>query len=370
MQVVEEGKKFGVECEQSRDGKFSGKIIVTNYERLHYFDPAIFSGMVCDESSILKNFDGSRKQEITEFMRKMPFRLLCTATAAPNDYIELGTSSEALGEMGYMDMLNYFFKNDQNNSNTGRYHGKTMKWRFKKHAEIAFWQWVSSWARALRKPSDLGFDDGPFILPSIVESQHEIKNTRPHPGKLFVEEARNLQEQREELRMTLNERCEKTAEIATHDSPIVIWCHLNDEANLLEKQIPGAVQVAGRHPDEKKEERLSAFSNGEIRALVTKPKIAGFGLNWQHCSHMTFFPSHSYEQYYQAVRRLWRFGQKNSVRVDIVTTPGMKSVLNNLQHKAKAADEMFSQLVKYMNDSIKIERKGYHKTKEEVPAWL
>ena len=369
-QVVDEGEKFGIECEQSRDGKFSGKIVVTNYERLHYFNSGDFIGVVCDESSVLKNFDGTRKQAITEFMRKMPYRLLCTATAAPNDYIELGTSSEALGEMGYMDMLNFFFKNDLNNSNVGRYCGKTMQWRFKKHAETAFWQWVSSWARALRKPSDLGFEDGPFMLPALVESQHEIKNTRPHPGKLIVEEAHGLKEQREELRMTLQERCEKTAEISTHDRPVVIWCHLNDEGDLLEKLIPGAVQVAGKHTDEQKEDRLTDFSKGNIRALVTKPKIAGFGLNWQHCSHMTFFPSHSYEQYYQAVRRLWRFGQKNSVRVDIVTTPGMQSVLSNLQRKAESADEMFTQLVRYMNDSIKIERKERHTKKEEVPAWL
>lgn len=369
-QVVQEGQKFGIDCEQSRDGRFKGKIVVTNYERLHYFDEKDFIGVVCDESSILKNFDGSRKTAITYFMCKMPYRLLSTATAAPNDYVELGTSSESLGMLGYMDMLNRFFKNDQNNSSTGRHYGAQIKWRFKKHAEPVFWRWVTSWARAIRKPSDLGFEDGPFILPPLIEDQHEIKHSRPHPGKLFVEEARGLKEQREELRMTLKERCEKVAEIVQHDKPFVVWCQLNDEGDLLEKLIPQAMQVAGKHSDDEKERRLNAFSDGEVQGLITKPKIAGFGMNWQHCSHMTFFPSHSYEQYYQGVRRCWRFGQKNRVRVDIITTPGMASVLENLQRKAEAADKMFSQLVECMNDSLAIQNENLHKKQMEVPQWL
>jgi len=184
-QIVEEGVKFGIECEQSRNGKFNGKIIITNYERLHYFSSSDFIGMVCDESSILKNFNGIRKSEITNFMKKLPYRLLCTATAAPNDYIELGTSSEALGMLGFIDMLNRFFKNDLNTSDTGRYHGKSMNWRFKKHAEQVFWRWMTSWARAIRKPSDIDGDDTHFILPTLTEVEHEIKATRPHPGKLF-----------------------------------------------------------------------------------------------------------------------------------------------------------------------------------------
>ena len=370
-QTVKEGNKFGIECEQSRDGKFSGKIIVTNYERLHYFDPSDFVGVVCDESSCLKNFDGKRKKEVTEFMKKVSYRLLCTATASPNDYIELGTSSESLGELGYMDMLNRFFKNDQATSDTKnsyfRIGGNRPKWRFKKHAEIIFWKWVSSWARAIRKPSDLGFNDDDFILPPLIENQIEIKNTRPMPGRLFPEEAVGLKEQRDELRYTLKERCEKVAEIVNHDKPVVVWCNLNDEGDYLEQIIPDAVQVAGKHSDNEKESRLTDFSNGNIRALITKTKIAGFGLNWQHCSHTTFFPSHSFEQYYQGVRRMWRFGQKKPVTVDMITTPGMVTVLNNLTRKAKAADKMFIELIDHMNDAVKIDRKSEFLQKEEVP---
>jgi len=373
-QTVKEGNKFGIECEQSRDGKFSGKIIVTNYERLHYFDPSDFVGVVCDESSCLKNFDGKRKKEVTEFMKKVSYRLLCTATASPNDYIELGTSSESLGELGYMDMLNRFFKNDQATSDTKnsyfRIGGNRPKWRFKKHAEIIFWKWVSSWARAIRKPSDLGFNDDDFILPPLIENQIEIKNTRPMPGRLFPEEAVGLKEQRDELRYTLKERCEKVAEIVNHDKPVVVWCNLNDEGDYLEQIIPDAVQVAGKHSDNEKESRLTDFSNGNIRALITKTKIAGFGLNWQHCSHTTFFPSHSFEQYYQGVRRMWRFGQKKPVTVDMITTPGMVTVLNNLTRKAKAADKMFIELIEHMNDAVKIDRKSEFLQKEEVPSWL
>jgi hypothetical protein len=368
-QTVREGEKFQIECHRSSNGQPAGKITVTNYERLHLFDKNDYVGIVCDESSILKNFDGSRRKVITDFARKLPYRLLCTATAAPNDYIELGTTSEALGELGYSDMLNRFFKNDQNNSISRRAYGKAIKWRFKKHAQKPFWQWVSSWARAMRKPSDLGFKDGDFILPPLTENQLVIKNTQPLPGELFVRPALGLREQREELRLTLKERCERAAEVLNGNTVAVAWCHMNDEGDLLEKLIPDSVQVAGSDSDEKKEERLSAFSNGEVRVLVTKPKIAGFGLNWQHCNHMTFFPSHSFEQYYQSVRRCWRFGQTRPVQVDIITTGGGLSVLQNLQNKAKAADKMFDELVTYMNDAIKIE-KHEMTNKMEVPSWL
>jgi hypothetical protein len=247
--------------------------------------------------------------------------------------------------------------------------GKKSFWRFKKHAEKIFWQWVSSWARALRKPSDLGFEDDRFILPPLVENQVFIDNTKPLPGELFVRPVRGLKEGREELRLTLTERCEKVAELVQNNGIALIWCHLNAEGDLLEDIIPDAKQVSGSDSDAKKEELLKAFSNGEIRVLITKPKIAGFGLNWQHCNHMTFFPSHSFEQYYQGVRRCWRFGQEKPVTVDIVTTGGGKSVLENLQRKSKAADTMFSELVNYMNDSIRIDQQQYSKV-VEAPKWL
>ena len=373
-QTVREGGKFGVECRRSNDGKPAGKITVTNYERLHLFNADDYVGVVADESSILKNFDGTRRGEITEFMKKRPYRLLCTATAAPNDYIELGTTSEALGELGFTDMLTRFFKNEQNTISPMRAYmttgGSAPKWRFKKHAERPFWQWVSSWARAIRKPSDMGFDDGPFILPPLIEHQTMIENKRPLEGELFVRPAIGLKEQRDELRLTMEQRCKKAAELVQTNGIAVVWCHFNAEGDMLEKLIPGAIQVSGSDSDDRKEEALNAFSDGKVRVLITtKPKIAGFGLNWQHCAHMTFFPSHSFEQYYQSVRRCWRFGQTRPVTVDIITTGGGTEVLKNLQRKAHAADRMFSELVTYMNDSLKTEKKLYDK-EMEAPSWL
>ncbi len=373
-QTIREGEKFGIECKRSIDGNHNGGIVVTNYEKLHYFDRNDFIGVICDESSILKNFDGARRKIITEFLKKMPYRMLCTATAAPNDYIELGTSAEALGAMGHMDMLGRFFKNTQNTIDTKRHWAKNgsagPKWRFKRHAEQPFWKWVCSWARAVRKPSDLGFDNGNFVLPELIERETVIDFSRPLPGKLFTEPARNLHEQRQERRHTLTERCETAAEKVQGPEPAVIWCHLNDEGDLLEKIIAGAKQVKGADSDEKKEATLLAFANGDLSKLVIKPKIGAFGLNWQHCSHMTFFPSHSYEQYYQGVRRCWRFGQKNPVTVDIVTSQGELAVLKNLQRKAAAADKMFDQLVGYMNDSLEIKRETGPTGKEILPTWL
>ena len=372
-QTLREAEKFGIECKRSDNGNISSKITITNYERVHYFNTNDFIGVVCDESSILKNFNGTRKRIITEFLRTRPYRLLGTATAAPNDYIELGTTSEALGELGYMDMLNRFFKNDQSTSGTKRQWsvngGSAPKWRFKKHAQSSFWQWVSSWAKALRNPSDLGFNDTDFKLPELLEKQTIIDNQKPLPGELFVRPAFGLKEQREELKITLQERCEKAAEQVDNTHPVILWCNLNAEGDLLEKLIPDATQVSGSDSDEKKEKKLLGFSTGENRILITKPKIGGFGMNWQHCHKVSFFPTHSFEQYYQAVRRCWRFGQKSNVVVNIITTKGNLNVLNNLKRKAKAADNMFTQLISFMNNPIKLNIEKYNK-KMEVPSWL
>lgn len=378
-QTLAEAAKFGIECHRSIQGELHDGINVTNYERLHYFRPEDFAGVVCDESSILKSFDGKRRGEITEFMRKLPYRLLATATAAPNDYIELGTSSEALGELGHMDMLGRFFKNDQNTIKpmVYRHHGQNFakldegaKWRFKGHAELAFWRWVSSWARAIRKPSDFGFNDGAFILPPLNEVDHLVDTKTIAAGMLFSLPAVGLKEQREERRRTIEERCEKAAQLVQHDQPAMVWCHLNDEGDLLEKLIPDAVQISGQDSDEAKEEKFIAFINGQSRVLVTKPKIGAWGLNLQHCAHVTFFPSHSYEQYYQGIRRCWRFGQKRPVTVDIVTTEGEKSVMKNLQRKAVAADQMFDRLVEHMSESQTIERDIKFTKQEAIPSWL
>ncbi len=374
-QTVREAEKFGIEAARSRDGSLPSNLVVTNYERLHLFDSKDFVGCVCDESSILKNYDGAFKAHITDFMRKMSYRLLCTATAAPNDYIELGTSSEALGELGFMDMLGRFFKNDTNpTSDTRRKYAQAgcevPKWRFKWHAEMPFWQWVCSWARAVRKPSDIGFDDGPFKLPPLIERDHIIQPRKPREGMLFDLPSNGLWEQREERRRTIDERCRMAAELAAQHETSILWCYLNDEGDLLEKLVPDAVQVCGSQSDDEKEEKLVAFLTGQAKRLITKPMCAGFGLNLQHNAHMTFFPSHSYEQYYQSVRRSWRFGQKRPVTVDVVASKGEAVVMSNLQRKAAAADQMFTRLVACMNDAMRIDTSRKFENNLEAPSWL
>lgn len=369
-QMVSEAEKFGIEATRSRDGEVSGRIVVTNYERLHMFDPNDFAGVACDESSILKSFDGTRKDQITKFMRKTPYRLLATATAAPNDYIELGTSSEALGYMGAMDMLGRFFKNDQNNVATKRMYGEAPKWRFKGHAETPFWQWVTSWARACRKPSDLGFSDDRYELPRLIQRESLVDLDDAPDGMLFVLPAVNLFEQRAERKRTLEDRCERAAHLADHSDPAVIWCHSNDEGDLLERLIPDAVQVSGKDSDDAKEAKFEAFGRGEARVMITKPRIGAWGLNWQHCAHVIYFPSHSYEQYYQAVRRCWRFGQKRDVTVDLVMTEGERKVMENLANKSSKADKMFENLVAEMQNACGIDHTVTYKHKEEVPSWL
>lgn len=371
-QTVREGEKFGIECRRSSDG--SGvdgcRVVVTNYERLNHFRADDFSGVVCDESSILKSFDGSRRLEISEFMKKTPYRLLATATAAPNDYVELGTSSEALGYLGHMDMLNRFFKNDANNSATKRMYGEAPEWRFKGHAELAFWRWVASWARACRKPSDLGFDDGRLTLPPLIENTHLIETREAPSGMLFAVPGRNLAEQRDERKRTVTDRCEKVAQLADTGKQVLAWCHMNSEGDTLEQMIPDSVQISGADSDEKKERTFLDFAEGNIRVLVTKPKIGAWGLNFQKCNHVTYFPSHSYEQYYQSIRRCWRYGQTSPVTVDIVMTEGDRRVMENLQRKNEAASVMFANLVSEMNRGASVDRKRDYTQKEELPSWL
>jgi hypothetical protein len=368
-QTLREAEKFGIEAAKSAGGTPSSKISVTNYEKLEHFNPQDFAGVVCDESSILKSFDGTRRNQITDFMRKMPYRLLATATAAPNDYIELGSSSEALGYMGQMDMLNRFFKNDQNNSATRRMYGEAPKWRFKGHAETPFWRWVCSWARALRKPSDLGFDDGPFNLPALIENRHIVDTVAPPNGMLFNLPASTLPEQREEKKRSIKDRCEKVASLVDHGKPAIVWCQFNEEAEYLERIIAGAGQVSGSDSEEAKERKFMDFIEGRMRVLVSKPKIGALGLNFQHCAHVVYFPSHSFEQYYQAVRRCWRFGQTSEVRVDVVMTEGEKKVMDNLARKAAQAAVMFDNLVAEMNAAISMSTKRDFKKQVEVPPW-
>ena len=354
-QTVGEAERFGIEAVRSSGGKPQAGIVVTNYERLHHFSPDDFGGVICDESSILKNFDGATKAAVTEFMRTIPYRLLCTATAAPNDYHELGTSSEALGYLGYQDMLSRFFKEDiiKDYLGWGR-----KAYRFRGHAEEPFWRWVCSWARACRKPSDLGFDDGRLVLPPLREHEVVVHSSKTRAGMLFSLPAESLQDQREERRITLEDRCEEAARIVgRHDAASVVWCHLNDEADLLERLIPDCRQVSGSQSEDEKEEILLAFQRGQLKRLVTKPKIGCFGLNWQHCHSVVTFASHSWEQYYQAVRRCWRFGQTQPVDVHVIATEGEVGVLANLRRKANAADRMFESLVRHMGNALAVDHR-------------
>lgn len=373
-QMVREAEKFGIEAHRSRDGKIVGKITITNYEQLDKYDPADFTGIVCDESSILKNYDGKTKEAITIFARKMKYRLLATATAAPNDFIELGTSSEALGYLGYMDMLGKYFVNDQNNCATnqrGRFNDAT-KWRMRGWAQEHFWRWVASWARAVRFPSDIGFSDDGYFLPELKEMEHELRDLDNMPqGLLFSVPAVGLKEVRDETVATIPDRCERAAQIANDtDDFITVWCNRNDEGDLLEKLIPGCIQVSGKDSDEAKEEKLSAFTEGKIKKLVIKPKIGAFGLNWQHCNHMVYFPTYSYEQYYQAVRRHWRFGQKRPVNVEVVYSEGSSFMMDGLRAKKQQAIKMFDKLVEYMNDAINVSINRDYTVKPSIPDWL
>lgn len=393
-QTEREAAKFGITVTRSQDGQHSGGIVVTNYERLQHFNPRDFAGVVCDESSILKGFGGATRKRITRFMAKLPYRLLCTATAAPNDYVELGTSSEALGELSHSDMLKRFFQQlddkgqkketkqqeqaevlmqaDPNYFKKLAYRvAQTIgQWRLKHHAIQHFWRWVASWSRACRMPSDLGFADGNFKLPSLTERDHIVKVDTPPPGMLFNMPAIGMGEERQERRRTMNERCEFVAQLVDHDGPAVIWCHMNEEADLLEEIIPNSKQIAGKTPDDRKIELYDAFADGSLQRLIIKPKIGAFGLNWQHCNHVVTFASHSYEQYYQSVRRCWRFGQTRPVQVDVVATEGELRVIGNVRKKAERAEAMFASLVRSMNEATKIERINNYTNKPEVPTWL
>lgn len=370
QQIDAEGEKFGVEAAVSRDGSAPAPVTVTNYERLHHFDPTRFGGVVCDESSAIKAFDSRRRAVVTEFLRPMRYRLLATATAAPNDYTELGTSSEALGYLGHMDMLNRFFTNKRKNSATGRYRGQGAEWRFKGHAEEGFWRWVSSWARAVRRPSDLGYPDDGFELPPLVQREHVIEARRAPEDRLFAVEASGLRDERDELRRTLDERCEAAAALLGDHEPGIAWCNLNAESERLAALVDGAVELRGSDRVDEKEEKLLAFSRGEIRVLVSKASICGWGLNWQHCNRMTFFPSHSYEQMYQAIRRCWRFGQTRPVTVDLVTTNAGVATLKSIRRKAEQADRMFDALVRHMREGRGARRDDAHGKEMELPEWL
>jgi len=372
-QTEREARKFGFDCKVSRDGSIHDRITITNYERLHYFKQEDFAGAVLDESSGIKAFGGKRRKQITRFFNKLPYRLLCTGTPSPNDFIELGTQSECLGVMTQSEMLNYFFRETQYMRHTVFREGdfwNTTKWYFKPHSEQPFWKWVASWARAARLPSDLGFDDNGFILPPLEYVQTIVDVPYIPPGELFPRPAITLQEQKAEAKKTTRERCKKVAELMDDGKPAIVWCHLNEEGLALIKMIDGAVEVAGRHSDDYKEQALNDFALGKFRVMVTKPKIACWGMNYQHGSHMSFFPTHSYEQFHQGISRCHRFGQKERVLVDIVSSPGEAHVIEGLGIKIAQADRMFSSLCKYMSDSVSMYETDRHLKVPQIPEWI
>lgn len=343
-QTIREGAKFGISATYCRDQQSAdesgSQIIITNYEMLEKFDPTKYTGVVLDESSILKSYTGKFRNLIIDSFQETPYRLACTATPAPNDFMELGNHAEFLGAMSRVEMLSMFFVHDG---------GETQKWRLKGHAEEPFWKWLCSWSVMIRKPSDIGYDDGGFILPEMVIHQHQIKSEAIPEGFLFAVEAQTLQERQQARRASTDERVKECAGLITDNDPWLIWCNMNDESAKLTKSIQDAVEVKGSDKQDVKEQRLIGFSDGDIRVMVTKPSIAGFGMNWQHCSNMAFVGlSDSYEQFYQAVRRCWRFGQKKTVNVHVITADTEGAVVRNIQRKEADAERMASEMVKHM----------------------
>jgi len=370
FQFILEAEKLGIDdIEYSKDGTYSKNIVVCNYERLQHFDSNDFKGVVLDESSILKNFDGKIKQQVTSFVKKIPYRFLSTATPSPNDFIELGTSSEALGYMGYMDMLSKFFKN--NSSSIDPKHAGE-KWYLKPHAEKDFFAWVNQWSIMVKMPSDLGFSDDRYILPKLITNTHTVKNKSllDIDGQLqmFNKSAKGFNEVRHEVKQTIEERCIKAVSLAKGKTS-VYWCNRNEESKLLSSLDSEAVEIVGSMTMEKKEQILLDFANGKIKRLITKASMTSFGLNWQHCSHTVFFPTYSYEQYYQALRRFYRFGQKNNVTVDLVISDGQSGVMKSLQTKTKKAIELYENLNKNVNGSFHQTIKEFNKT-IELPKFI
>lgn len=372
FQFIDEANGLGIDdIGHSKDGTLNSKIVVCNYERLHLLNADDFVCVMLDESSILKNFAGKIRDQIVAFIKRVPYRFLSTATPSPNDFIELGNSSEALGYMGYMDMLTKFFKSNQNsvdsnNRNIGE------KFYLKPHAERDFFAWVNQWSVMVKKPSDLGFSDEGYDLPALHVNKHIVHNEKTwcidDQAALFAMPAKSMTEVREEQKLTVAERCEKAVALAFGKTS-VYWCNLNEESALLAELDEDAVEIIGGMSIDQKEEILVSFAKGEIQRLVTKAKMTSMGLNWQHCNHTVFFPTWSYEQYYQAIRRFWRFGQKREVTCDMVISEGQERVMEALEQKTEKAIELYSNLVQAAN------RDFSHTTKEfnqsiQLPEFL
>jgi len=351
QQTVREGVKFGIEVNYCRSqSEVKPGITIANYEMLEHFDNKYFTGLVLDESSILKSYGGETRKQITEFAQSIDFRLACTATPAPNDLIELINHAEFLGIMSGKEIIALFFTQDGNT---------THNWRLKGHAKKDFWRWMSQWSVAIRKPSDMGYEDGDFVLPELVYHDINVKVNKPTDGYLFAIEAQTLQERLEARRETIDDRVLDCAAIVNNSAEqFIIWCNLNSESEKLKKSIPGSVEVKGSDTVKHKEETAMKFQSGEIRVLISKPTIYGFGLNFQNCHNVVFVGlSDSYEQFYQAVRRCWRFGQIKPVNAYIITAETEGAVLNNIKRKERQSNEMFNEIVNHMKD-LQINKKG------------
>ena len=360
-QTVREGQKFGIDVTIARDqSQVTDGITITNYEMLPHFDASEFAGIVLDESSILKAHDGKTRNEIIDLFRDTPYKLACTATPAPNDHMELGNHAEFLGTMTRTEMLSMFFVHDG---------GETSKWRLKGHAESVFWEWVASWAVLMRSPSDLGYSADGFDLPALNVDKHiiEAEGVKADDA-LFATAAVSLLDQGRARKQTINLRVSECAEMVnSNDRPWLVWCDLNDESAALAASIPDAIEVKGADSPEHKTDAMMGFSEGRYRVLVTKPSICGFGMNWQHCSDMAFVGlSHSYEQYYQAVRRCWRFGQEREVNAHIIVTNLEQAIVDNVMRKEADAVRMAEGMVEHTK---KITSEAIHGTKRDEAVY-
>lgn len=349
-QTVREGEKFGIDVAYQRYGSESEKITITNYEMMGNFDPAAYAGIILDESSILKSQDGKTRKAIIDAFSKTDYRLACTATPAPNDYMELGNHAEFLGIMSMTEMLSMFFVHDG---------AETQKWRLKGHAQDIFWKWMASWSVMIKRPSDLGYSDDTFILPPLKFHEHVV-DSKDSGEFLFPMQAATLPERIKARRNSTVDRVAGLVEVIKQSpDQWLIWCNLNAESNAITKTIPNAVEIQGSDKPEFKASTMLAFSSGKIRVLVTKPSIAGFGMNWQNCHNVAFLGlSDSYEQFYQAMRRCWRFGQKSPVNCHIVIANTEGAVLANIKRKEQDAERMAINMVEHMKKLTQSEIKG------------
>ncbi|HSG60985.1 MAG TPA: DNA methyltransferase [Pseudomonadales bacterium] len=359
-QTIEQGRTFGIDVHRVPNGGTPNApgIWITNYERMDAIDFTELHGLVLDESSILKAHDGKTRQRIIDAAQGVPYRLSCTATPSPNDFEELGNQCEFLGVMSRTEMLATYFVNDT---------GDTGTWRLKGWGASKFWEWMGTWAVVLRNPSDIGFDGSKYILPMPQYIEHVVK-TDDIGDELFSRPAMGLAERRKAQRNSIEARCNALADVINAEStePWLIWCHLNDEAELLQSLIPGSVNVQGSDTPEHKAKQMLAFSHGELRVLISKPKICGFGMNWQHCARMAFVGlDDSFEKFYQAVRRCYRFGQKRHVQVHLFTAENEGQILENLKRKEKQHNQMSENMIEHMKDIMNKELAGQQNIVDE-----